>query len=235
MGASYTHDTQPTGATVTERLYNRAHQNHITNGGAATAEGHAQDVATMQAATDPGELGTETLGGYISDDLEQLRFILAEMKDTPYWYTSTYTKTEHIHCFSVIRGAPTVIRPELREGFSDFVGGLWVIPYAYASGNITFTCFIRGASGDVHYLYQFFLSTARAGGLLSGGANIVTHSNTNEVAVAFTVLEADVPAVGTPVFWVLTRDGASVSDTHAGSVYFQTAQVAYTAYAGVKD
>jgi hypothetical protein len=47
---------------------------------------YSATVGQMQTVTDPGESGTESLATSLSGELERLRFTIAEIKGTTYWY-----------------------------------------------------------------------------------------------------------------------------------------------------
>lgn len=91
MPALYTHTTRASGTILTAAIYNGDHQNHITYGTAQYLGGWEASVGQMQISTDPGEQGTENLGSSISDEIEQLRFAIKEVKQRidgtiTYWY-----------------------------------------------------------------------------------------------------------------------------------------------------
>jgi len=47
---------------------------------------YSANVAEMQIQTDPGEQGTESLATCLAEELERIRFAIAEIKGTTYWY-----------------------------------------------------------------------------------------------------------------------------------------------------
>lgn len=92
MAGLYSHTTRATGTVLTAAIYNGDHQNHIDNHIPSQIDDHSPDVATMRTTTDPGEDGSETLPTSLKDELEQLRFAIADAKGTTYWYeTPSFT------------------------------------------------------------------------------------------------------------------------------------------------
>ena len=91
MAALYTHTTRATGLTLTAAIYNADHQNHIDNGVPAQFDDYSVNVAQMQANTDPGEVGSESLAGNLADELERIRFTITELKGTNQWYETANT------------------------------------------------------------------------------------------------------------------------------------------------
>lgn len=90
----YTHVTRNAGEIVTADLYNGAHQNQKQNDIPTSCGAHADDLAMFQATTDPAPGGVATPVAALGDELEQLRFVLADIKTvlnggTPpaQWYT----------------------------------------------------------------------------------------------------------------------------------------------------
>lgn len=91
MAALYSHTTRATGTILTAAIYNADHENHITYGDAQYLGGWSANAAGMQAQTDPGEQGSESLATSIADEIERLRFALTEIKQAldasvTYWY-----------------------------------------------------------------------------------------------------------------------------------------------------
>lgn len=50
---------------------------------------YSENVAQMKLQTDPGELGTESLAETLAEELERIRFALAELKGVDFWYESS--------------------------------------------------------------------------------------------------------------------------------------------------
>ena len=90
MPALYSHTTRATGTVLTAAIYNGDHQNHIDNGIPAQLDDYSSNVSTMQTITDPGEVGTESLATSLAAELERIRFILKELKNSTQWYVSGY-------------------------------------------------------------------------------------------------------------------------------------------------
>jgi len=93
MAALYTHTTRATGLTLTAAIYNSDHQNHIDNGVPAQFDDYSTNVAQMQASTNPGEVGSESLPTSLATELERIRFAIREIKGTAQWYETIHTQT----------------------------------------------------------------------------------------------------------------------------------------------
>lgn len=87
MAGSYSHTTRASGLTLTANIYNSDHQNHIDNHNPQQMNDYSDDVATMQATTDPGDVGTESLATSLSGELERVRFVLDAIIGSAQWYT----------------------------------------------------------------------------------------------------------------------------------------------------
>lgn len=85
----YSHTTRSTGTTLTAAIYNTDHQNHINNHIPEQMDDYSESVAEMQTQADPGENGSESQATSLAGELDRLRFILAEMKGTQYWYQTS--------------------------------------------------------------------------------------------------------------------------------------------------
>ena len=87
MGSGlYSHTTRSSGTVLTASIYNSDHQNHITNHNTEQMDDYSASVAEMRTQTDPGESGTESQATNLAEELERLRYTIAELKNTTYWY-----------------------------------------------------------------------------------------------------------------------------------------------------
>lgn len=86
MPALYSITSRADGTTLTSVIYNADHQNHVNNGDATQLGGYSTTAGQMQSATDPGQVGTESLATAISDELARLRFVLARLQGQAQWY-----------------------------------------------------------------------------------------------------------------------------------------------------
>lgn len=57
---------------------------------------YSTNVAQMQVQTDPGEVGSESLATTLAGELARIRFAIAEMKGTSYWYPSATTSLSQL-------------------------------------------------------------------------------------------------------------------------------------------
>lgn len=86
MAGNYQHTIRTDNTTLTAAIYNEDHQNHVNNNVAQSIDDYSSSVAQMQATTDPGEVGSESLADSLAAELERLRFAIAEAKGTNQWY-----------------------------------------------------------------------------------------------------------------------------------------------------
>lgn len=94
MAGLYSHTTRTTGTTLTASIYNTDHQNHINNAVPDQHDDYSSSVAQMQTQTDPGESGSESQATSLAGELERLRFAIAELKGTTYWYQTSPATAE---------------------------------------------------------------------------------------------------------------------------------------------
>lgn len=90
----YTHISKPPGTIVSAPMYNGAHKNHQINDIPTSAGARSDDVTQYRAITDPAPAGTPTPVVDLGTELEQLRFVLRDIKTAlnggvppTWWYT----------------------------------------------------------------------------------------------------------------------------------------------------
>jgi hypothetical protein len=76
----YLHTTRAAGTIVTAVLYSSAHHNHLDNDIPLSTGAHSDDLAMMQALTDPYPTQVATPVVALGTELEQLRFVIADIK-----------------------------------------------------------------------------------------------------------------------------------------------------------
>lgn len=113
MGANYSHTARPNGLLLTGEIYNQDHQNHIDNGEPSKFDDYSASVGQMQTVADPGEAGSEILATSLAGELERLRFILKEMKQTAQWYTSVKGMLGYSRVQGLV-GDPNSVAPTTR-------------------------------------------------------------------------------------------------------------------------
>lgn len=74
---------------LTAAALNAEFNNILNNAMASALIGFSANVGQMQQQTNPGGVGTESLAGSTSDELQRLRFMLAYTLGTMYWYDQT--------------------------------------------------------------------------------------------------------------------------------------------------
>jgi hypothetical protein len=88
MSALYSITTRASGTILTAAIYNADHQNHVNFGDAAHLGSFSANATQMQQAVNPGDVGSESLAISIGDELTRIRYIIAKMRGTDYWYRS---------------------------------------------------------------------------------------------------------------------------------------------------
>lgn len=89
----YTHRTRNAGEIVTAPLYNGAHANQLTNDIPTSAGAHSDDLSMYQATTDPMPGGVVTPEIAFAEEIEQYRFVSADIQAflegsaSAFWYT----------------------------------------------------------------------------------------------------------------------------------------------------
>jgi hypothetical protein len=86
--------TRITGENITATKYNADHQNHIDNQTPQMTDDYSASSSQMQSQTDPGESGAESQATTLAGELERLRYAVAELKGTTYWYSSAMGTTD---------------------------------------------------------------------------------------------------------------------------------------------
>ncbi len=98
MPGSYTITTRVTGEVLTAAKYNADNQNDINHAEPQYFDDASASVGAMQAATDPGELGSESLAVSLQGEIERIRFATQEAKTAldqkvSRWYQTPYGQT----------------------------------------------------------------------------------------------------------------------------------------------
>lgn len=91
MGATFSRVKTWVAEKLTAADLNAEINNILNNLSAAGVDDYSSNVAEMQIQTDPGEVGTESLAQSTAQELARLRYAIAELKGTVYWYTSPVT------------------------------------------------------------------------------------------------------------------------------------------------
>ena len=88
MPGNYTITPRSDDELISAAKYMADHQQHVDNLEPPKVDDYSTSLAQMQAATDPGELGSESQPTSLAGELERLRFVIREMKGTVHWYQS---------------------------------------------------------------------------------------------------------------------------------------------------
>lgn len=83
--------------TLTAADINAEFNNILDNLDAEGTGGYSDNTTEMQAQTDPGEVGSESLASSLADELERLRYEIAQIKGTTYWYTNPVTSLSSLN------------------------------------------------------------------------------------------------------------------------------------------
>lgn len=85
------------GEILTHTKYNADRQEVVDNAIPSQIDDYSATVPQMQAATNPGAVGTESQASSLAGEIERLRYAIADAKGTTHWYESTSTsKTDGI-------------------------------------------------------------------------------------------------------------------------------------------
>lgn len=76
----YTHVTKAAGTVLTAPIYNNAHVNHRTNDVPTSCGAHSDTLTQYRTTTDPAPAGVPTIVASEALELEQLRFVVADIK-----------------------------------------------------------------------------------------------------------------------------------------------------------
>lgn len=137
MAANYTHTQRV--VTCAEPDYNTDHNNHVTNFTAAKVDDYSDTTSQMRTQDDPGEVATESLAITLSGELARIRYTLAEMKGTTYWYQSnvpdyeTGTTTLYLNAAAptgwtfLATLADRVVMLATAESLGSATGGTWTL------------------------------------------------------------------------------------------------------------
>ncbi|MEE8208244.1 MAG: hypothetical protein V3T88_04720 [Nitrosomonadaceae bacterium] len=87
--------TVSAGDTILADHYNTANNEHINNNIPTSIDDYSTNVTQMQATSDPGNVGTESLATTAAGNFERLRFLLQEITQEPQWYSTPPTFCEN--------------------------------------------------------------------------------------------------------------------------------------------
>ena len=96
MPGLYSHTTRSAGTILTANVYNTDHQNHIDNQTPQATDDYSVSAAQMQAQTEPGESGSESLSTSLSGELERIRFAINEVRGKTYWYQTNDASVDEV-------------------------------------------------------------------------------------------------------------------------------------------
>ena len=82
---------------LTASIYNSDHTNHVTNLNPTMTGAYSDNVAQMQANTDPGGVGSESLAASLAGEIERLRFAIKRLIGKAQWYIAPATDLEAIN------------------------------------------------------------------------------------------------------------------------------------------
>jgi hypothetical protein len=125
----YIHVSKPAGTIVAAPMYNNAHFNHLFNDVPTSAGAHSDTVTQMRAVTDPAPAGVATPVADLGTEIEQLRFVIADIKTSlnggvppTWWYTpiSPSATTVTAHGARVFRGSAQSIANDNAQHAASF-------------------------------------------------------------------------------------------------------------------
>lgn len=234
MGGNYLHTARPDGTTLTGAIYDADHQNHINNLTPDGCDDYCFNVTQMQAVTDPGEVGSESLAISLAGDISRLRFVIKEMKGTTQWYESLRTKTIY-PAFMPISTQGGIWT--WRDAQNDILMVFFSVPDDYASGDLTVKLTRRAsaAPGATTAVMTRTLTRFRDNSATSVLDNVVgmnfTPADANSHIFSHTIAAANFTA-GDMFRVDYQRFGFDPGDTMTVAVVFDSSRVDYTGYAG---
>jgi len=174
-------------------------------------------LASMQLGIDPGEVGTEVLPLFGLQQLQQLRFVIEEMKGTPQWYTTKTTRIAYLGYSSyAIAGWP--------HGSTTIYS--WLVPAPLGmdfSQNSTVKLFLTDsvAAGNVQLSYTAVLikDTQPQFGLAFTEAPW-TPAAANTSYLRFFPFGPNIFSGNDAIVFQVRREGTDPADTNTGAVAF---------------
>lgn len=236
MSAKYTHTIRPKNTVITKAIYDEDHQNHIDHGEAVYLDSISQNSSQLKSLLSPGDEGSEELGVSIEHDLQQLRYVIQQIRQTVQWYTSNKTRTVSLPTY--VGNLPDT---ESYHTFPDGAGttrkAIWVVPPSFVDADIVFTLVTRAdTTGNA-----IFLRTAQI--VEDNAIQPLDGATTNETTVGYSVAgnivhtswgisAQGVYTPGDVVVFMVNRNPAHAGDNLGASVYFYGFLLTYTAYSG---
>jgi hypothetical protein len=145
MGATFSRLKTWVAETLSASDLNAEIDNVMDNLTPAGVDDYSSNVTEMQTQTDPGEVGTESLAVSLAEELERLRYEVAGIKGTTYWYTNPVTTLASLNtAFGSGLPATRLVSGEVRSASSQ---SYLLTPEGSAGDNVT----INGATTDLVY------------------------------------------------------------------------------------
>ena len=86
MPGLYSITNRISGELITAAKYNADHQVHVDNQTTQMTDDYSSSIGQMRVQSDPGGLGSESLATSLAGEIERLRYAIANVKGTTYWY-----------------------------------------------------------------------------------------------------------------------------------------------------
>jgi microcystin-dependent protein len=171
MGATFNRIKTWINETLTASDVNAEFDNILTNMTPTGIDDASANVTAMQVQVDPGEVGSESLATNLSEEISRLRFEVAAIKGTTYWYTNSNTDLASLS--NAIGGGIASTRIISGASTSSSSQPAFLDP-AIASGGVT----VLGASTNFVYTIDATTYTIDSDLLTSGLASGPTTNNT---------------------------------------------------------
>jgi hypothetical protein len=221
------------GDNITAAIYNSDRQEIVNGMEPDMIDDPAPNVSAFQAAIDPGEVGSEVLPNTLQDWVQEVQFVIKEMKGTAQWYSSTVTKVIHPQ----VLGAFTQGNWGWPEGADTVIPLFFKFPTDLATGNLTVNLVRRAAGSTGTFRMSAQCWRIRNGTVLgvidAGSAFSLTPGDVNSHITTYNIPVTTL-AAGDYVRVDFSRFGASLpaEDTATSFLAFDGVTVTYTGYAG---
>lgn len=180
--------TVTTGQLITAAERNNEFDNVITNFTPAGLDDASANVSAMQARTDPGEVGTESLATSAEGEIQRLRNIIKEITGEAQWYASPTFNLSQLSTNKQTAGAGGQQLSTTSTTFVEVSNSSVTITPKTATSYIIYVCVCTASiNGNIGHLTVY-----KDGTNTQGSTNSIFQFNDPNVTLPFTVVFAEV-------------------------------------------